>query len=893
VTPVLDRRLVAVVFTDMVGYTALLQADEEAALAMRSRYWGAIEQEHEAFGGTIVQRLGDGSMSMFPSSLAAVQAAVGVQQKLHAADVLVRIGIHVGEVTVEPERLSGDAVNVAARIESFAVPGCVMLSDDAYAQLRNRGDVTVVPLGEFRLKNVGRPFELYAVSAEGLVVPERHALEGKGERLAWLKGNVPSATTPLVGRSGDLASLSELVRSHRVVTITGPGGVGKTRLLAELGRMLAPEFPDGLAFVPLADVSEPAAFVPALAEALDVKEAEGRTLGEGIATLLGGRKAVLLLDNLEQIVEAAAREVTQLVESCPELRVVVTSRRPLRIAAEREYQLAPLELGSAVSLFVARAPSLELTSDNEGVVAEVCRRLDGLPLALELAAARLRLLTPDALLGRLDHALDLLTSGSRDTPVRQQTLRATIAWSHSLLDEREQRLFRRLAAFAGGCTVEDAEAVCEAGLDELESLVDKALVKANGRLLMLETIREYAREQLEAAEEADEIAARHAQRYATVGREIRDGIEGTAQVASVERGIAEDANLSAALDSLLSRARAGDGDACELGMQLAGDLWMYWHIRGKNVTARDYAEAFLGADKGEAETAGRAGALITVSLGSWMVGEFERAHDESAEGYRIASAIGSGRELCFAALLRALALLFIDLEAATRWTETCIDQSRELELDWALGIALTVDGLARAARGDPARARASFTAALEIQERLADREGAGMSLGGLAQLAAARGEPGEALDLYRRSLASFQEIGDRGEEARILSETAATYLANGDTEQARRYFFESVQAHTDVASERGVALSLVGLAAVEAAEDRPERAAQIAASADAHAHEGGIVVVYSDETPGSELVERARGALSPEELERATEIGRRLTIAEALDLARVSPAAPV
>ena len=719
---------------------------------------------------------------------------------------------------------------------------------------------------------------------EGLVVPAREALEGKGERLASLPGNLPAAATPLVGRAGDLASLAELARSHRVLTVTGPGGVGKTRLLAELGRLLAPEFADGLAFVTLADVSEPAGFVPALAEALDVKEADERTLGEGIATLVGARKALLLLDNLEQIVEAAAREVARLVDSCPELRVVVTSRTPLRIAAEREYQLAPLELGSAVSLFVARAPSLELTPANEVVVAEICRRLDGLPLALELAAARLRLLTPDALLERLDHALDLLTSGSRDTPSRQQTLRATIEWSHSLLDEREQRVFRRLAVFAGGCTVADAEAVCDVGLDELESLVDKALLKANGRLLMLETIREFAREQLDAAGETHELAARHAERYAQVAREIRDGIEGTEQVASVERGIAEDANINAALDVLLARARTGDAAACESGMQLAGDLWMYWHIRGKNVTARESAEAFLGLGGGP--SLGRVGALTTSGLASWITGELERAGEEWGEAYRIAVELGAAREQCLGAACRALGLLGVDPKAALSWAERGVEHAGAHGLDWGRGVSLSFGGMAAALLGDEEGAAARFADALRLQEPVGDHECAGLSLGGLAALAAGGGDSAAALDLYRRSLASFEAVGDRAEEARILSEIAATHLADGDAPLARRYFFEAIQAHTDVASVRGVGLSLLGLAAAEAVDGRAERAVQIAAAADVYAQEEGIVNVYSDEIPGSGLVERARASLSAEEIDRATELGRRLSIQEALDLAR-------
>src|ERR1043166_2950288 len=369
-------------FTDMVGYTALLQEDEQVALDKRERYVSALDAQHAAFGGTIVQRLGDGSMSMFPSSLGAVQAAVAVQRELATHDVSVRIGVHVGEVIVEPERLSGDAVNIAARIESFAVPGGVMLSDSAYDQIKNRSDVAVVALGRFRLKNVGRPFELYAVSADGVVVPDPSALEGKGERFASLPSNLPEPPAPLLGRAGDLASLAELARRHRVVTITGPGGVGKTRTVVELGRMLAPEFLDGVAFVTMADVTDPAQFLPALADALDVKEAAGRTLGDGLAALIGDKKALLLLDNLEQVV-AAAPDVAGLIERCPALRIVTTSRTPLRIAAEREYALGPLELPPpgpteslasypAVALFVERARmtrgAFELTPEDAAAV---------------------------------------------------------------------------------------------------------------------------------------------------------------------------------------------------------------------------------------------------------------------------------------------------------------------------------------------------------------------------------------------------------------------------------------------------------------------------------------------------------------------------------------------
>jgi predicted ATPase/class 3 adenylate cyclase len=883
-----ERRLVAVMFTDMVGYTALMQTDEKTAVEKRDRYVRALDREHDAAGGTVVQRLGDGSLAMFPSALAAVHAAVAMQRDLTDAAIPVRIGIHVGDVLVEPERLTGDAVNIAARVESFAVPGSVFLSDTAHEQVKNQLALDIVPLGSFQFKNVGRPFDLYAIAGEGLVVPDRSELEGKGETIVAIRSPLPEPSSDLLGREHELSDLVGLVRATRVVTMTGPGGVGKTRLATEVAHTLANEFPDGAAFVGFADLMDANGLLAALAAALDVKEAEERSFADGIVSLIGDRKVLLVLDNLEQIVDAAP-DIADLVSRCPELRLLVTSRVPLRIAAEHLYAIDPLPTGDAVALFTARAEATSpgfAAAEHADAISEICRRLDGLPLAVELAAARVRLLGPEGLRDRLDHALELLTTGARDSHERQQTLRATIDWSYSLLDPPAQEAFRRLAVFAGGCALADAEAVAGEGtLDELEALIDAALVvQADGRLRMLQTIADFAREQLEASGAAADVAARHARRYAVVAREIRDDVEGTDQVAAIARGFLEDDNLQAALDTLLTAVRGGDAEALELGLQMSGDLWMYWHIRGKNLTARDNATAFL--EVGSARTLGRASALITSGLGSWMAGEVDRSDLEWAEAQAIAEELEAVRERCIVGIARSLSLMTLDPAAGLVGAKQSQELGRKLVFPWGEGFGATVSGMLEMVTGDAAAATASFSHALAIQQRLGDWEGGGVTLGGLAALAVQRGDVVEALDLYRQSLTSFETCGDRGEEARILSEMAWTHLAAGDTALARRSFLEAVRAHTDIASVRGVGVAFVGLAAADAVESRPERAATLAAAAEVFAADEGILVVYSDETPGRELVDQARAELSPEELTRATEAGRRLTIDEALALAR-------
>lgn len=894
-------------FTDIEGFTASLQSDESAAMAGRDKYVAVLEQHHKTFGGEIAQFFGDGALSRFANSVDAVECAIAIQQELQADPVVpVRIGIHVGHLMVEPTGLIGDAVNIASRIESFGLPGAVLVSDSVEDQVKNQAELSLVDLGKFRLKNIGRPFTIFAVDAPGLTVPSPDFLQGKGEKLASLPSNLPGRSGSLLGRETIVDQLADLLDQYRLVTITGPGGIGKTTTAIELCRRMTPEFLDGISFVPLADVTAPENVLPTIASVLDVKENEHRSLTEGVLSLIGDKKALLLLDNLEQVVEAAP-QIADLLAKSPQLSLIVTSRTPLRIGAEYEYRLDPLTLPprgapldvenvndfAAVRLFAERArlvnPSFSITSENADAVVEICRRLDGLPLAIELAAPRMRILTADALLDRLSHALDVLTAGPRDLPLRQQTLRGAIDWSHSLLDEAETRLFRRLSVFVGGATIEDIQAVAaDTGADvfaELESLVEKALVSIDGsRFSMLQTVREFAAEKLEEAGEAHVVTRRYATHYAGVADSVREGVEGTEQVGWMERGIIEEPNLLAALDRLYALAEAGDEEAAEPGAAAVGALWLYWHIRGKHLSARDYARDFLALVPGRSR--GRAQALVTAGLASLTLGDPGGAIDELAEAHAIGVELDESYLVIAALVCLVVASMMLGSERASEYANQGMAKLEGEDFPMLRGLMLAFDGIVHFAAGDAEGALSRCSEALAIQQRREDHEGAGVSLAAMAALAGSQGATARALELYRSAQSSFEKIGDRAEEARVFGEMAWTYLGAGDTPSAQQSFLASADAHQDVGSLPGLGNSLIGLAAVASAGGDPTTAVTLAAAAEQLLGEEGVVVAYSDDSPGRASLEAAVAALTPDEVARARTEGIALSARDALRLAR-------
>ncbi len=553
-------------------------------------------------------------------------------------------------------------------------------------------------------------------------------------------------------------------------------------------------------------------------------------------------------------------------------------------------------------LFVDRTrrarPGFEVNAENADAVAAICRRLDGLPLALELAAARLRTLEPDALLDRLGKALDVLTTGARDLPERQRTLRGTIDWSHSLLDPAEQQLFRRVAVFAGGWPRDAVAPICANGGspdDAFDSLVEQHLVHpldGARRFGMLETIREYAGDRLEASGEDSEIGRRHAyyfQRFTELMyRDLRTG----AQVASLERGDDEAANIEEALTYLHRAAESGDAEAASLGLRMCGDLWMHWHIRGLHLRAREWSRRFLDA-AGQIDPGGsnpdlgpvQARALVTAAVASVTLGDPQTAMAEIAEGRILAPADDDEVMGNLAFCLGVAHLVTGGLDEARSALDEAVRRLRTWDGRWELGVALTFKGMAEAASGDPEAARAALDEALALQRPIDDHEGMGGSISGLAALEAAAGNREGALELYRESFDHFHTIGDRPEEARILDALAWNTLALERADEARGHFTASLRAYEEVGSVRGIGIALLGLAATEAVEGRPERAIRIAAASATFSEREGVANDYAMDTSAPGYLDPAREALDPATVDRLEAEGRQLSVEAAVRLA--------
>jgi predicted ATPase/class 3 adenylate cyclase len=870
---------VTFLFTDIEGSTHLLQGLGERYSALLADSRRLLREAWATHRGLEFGAEGDAQFAVFISALDAVRAAVMAQRALLEHDwpdgsqVRVRMGIHTGEAILAGDDYVGLDLHRAARICS-AGHGCqVLLSETARSLVTSTlpDELELRDLGEHRLKDLSRPEHLFQLVAPGLPdqFPALRTLETS-------PNNLPTELTSFIGRTDELGRLRELLLGTRLLTLTGPGGTGKTRLSLALAAEAMASFPDGVYWVPLAAITEPQLVAPTIAQSLSLHEASPRPVLERLAEFLADKRVLILLDNLEQVIDAGP-VVSELLRTTSAIQVLATSRIPLRISGEQEYPVPPLPVpdadGSvgaesvshfeAVRLFIERAiavkPDFELSDENAAAVAAICARLDGLPLAIELAAARVRLLAPAAILSRLGNRLELLTGGSRDLTDRQRTLRGAIDWSHDLLDEPHRRLFARYGVFMGGATLEAAEAVCgpasELGVevfDGLADLIEQSLLRrpddeAEPRFAMLETIREYALERLEASGEGPIILGRHAAYYRDLVERLAGGVLGPEQGSILERYAAEHDNVRAAL------AWAEESADATTALRIAASTWRFWQIRGHLHEGRDRLRRALALPAESVEPRVRAAALEALGGIEYWLTDFPAA----AEAYQ-----------------EALALLeMLDDRAGVAEQHYNLSMSRAFDEE-----ALPV------ARGHAEQSLAIFT-------ELGDRSGVMRATWALGDVELYERDYPAARAHGELAVSMARELDDRFMYAWALFMRGLTAYQQGDYEVTRSDLAEALAVFLETRDVTGHALVLDGFSWLAWSAGDLRLAIRLAGFSDAlQARTGSRLAALNRDMLG---LFDPREHFDDEELKAEWEAGRRMSLDEAVACAatvRVPPA---
>jgi predicted ATPase/class 3 adenylate cyclase len=871
---------VTFLFTDIEGSTGLLKAMGETYRRAQDHHDEIIRAAVAAENGHVVRTAGDSFFVTFESPVPALRAAVAAQRSLGADEwpagspLRVRMGLHTGEGVLGGDDYIGIDVNRAARIAAAAHGGQVLLSEATRALVRHDlpDGVTLRDLGDHRLRDIAEPERLFDLVVDGLPSDFQPI-----RSLDFRPNNLPLQLTSFVGRADEIARAGQLLRGHRLVTLTGPGGAGKTRLALEVAAEGLSSFEDGAFFVDLAPIVDHAQVPSVLAQALGLRERPGRELIDTLVDALAAMDVLLVLDNFEHLLPAAW-VVERLLASAPRLRTLVTSRAPLRLYGEQEHQVPPLALpdvgqlqaldvlsrSEAVVLFVERAraarPGFGLTDENARAVADVCTRLDGLPLAIELAASRVNVLTPQAIRSRLAGGPDLLTASARNLPARQRTLRATIGWSCGLLTEPQRRLFNRLSVFRSGAGLDAVEAVGgDLGvdiLDALSSLVDNSLVRqtempdGEPRFGMLETVREYAGELLAATDDEAPTRRRHAEHYLVVALEGESHLTADDQVRWLDRFEHEHDNLQAAL-----RWTVEVGEL-ERGMAAGAAMWRFWHQRWYLFVGRSWLERLLSA-AGPDPTSTLAKAHVAAGGLAYWQGEYEAAKRHYRESLTIAQAIDD--RACIAEAIYNLA--FIPTQVASTHSQAAW---------WA----------------DAPEQIALFQDALARFEELGDVAGVAKTKGNMALILARTGDLDSAAAMLGEAIESYRILHDRFHLADSLLAYGHGMQLLGRDETARAAFVEAL-CLVDAADNRAaVAVALDCLAALESKRSRHRDAVRLFGSAQQirRGVEGGYPLASSAVT-GIDPLAEARTAIGDEAVEQLLAEGRSLTRAQAVAFA--------
>jgi predicted ATPase/class 3 adenylate cyclase len=827
---------VTFLFTDIEGSTRLLdELGSEGYAEALAEHRRHLREAFAHHSGVEVDTQGDAFFVAFPTAPGALAAAAEAQASLAAGPIQVRMALHTGTPLVTEDGYIGIDVHRAARIAAAGHGAQVLVSATTAALIETN---VLRDLGEHRFKDLAAAERVYQLG-EAEFPPLR----------SLYRTNLPVPATPFLGRERELAEVTNLLLREdiRVLTLTGSGGTGKTRLALQAAAASAEVYPDGLTWVPLSPLRDPSLALPAVAQALELNEEPGRALADTLAAKLAGAHALFVLDNAEHLLPGVAGELARLRDTDgPTL--LVTSRERLRLDGEHVWPVPPLDEDDGVALFVVRARSLDYSFTPTEEVDQLCARLDNLPLALELAAARTSLFSPAQLLGRLAQRLDLL-KGGREAEPRHQTLRATIAWSYELLDEDEQQLFRGLSVFPAGCSYEAAEAVCEAEPDMLQSLIDKSLVRRRDtedgpRYWMLETIREYAAEQLQGAADAAEIRRRHADAYLALAEAAYPHLRGGDQGLWLDRLTVDHDNLRAALASSVEQGRS------DVTVRLGLALINFWDMRGHSADLQKWLPFALAASE-TAPPLLRSRALRLASSAARKVGKRDEADAYVQEALRLSREAGEEDELAFVLTLMGIwrsQEKKLD-EAERLWLEAAV-LFRKAGNEWGLAGVLGNLGNVATDRGKTAQARALYAEALDIHMRLESWQNV-------------------AMDHMNLALLSFEE---------------------GAFEQTRSEAHEALAASTEIDFRDGLAGGLHLLGRVALAEGDAKRAVRFLSAAERILDDVGGTLPPEDAANHAESVAAARAELGEERFEAARRAGYAMKPEDLVDVPRLGAA---
>jgi len=887
----------ALLFSDIEGSTRLEETLGTAVYAeIRERHRELLRAAFLAHGGREQGTEGDSFFVVFATAGDAISAALDAQRALGAeswpdgAQVRVRIGMHAGEAFLVGGALVGLAINRAARIAGVAHGGQILLSETirALAGPGLPGGAALQDLGAHRLKDLREPEHLYQLTAPDLpaTFPALATLDAR-------PNNLPTQLTSFVGREAELRTACDLLSGNRLVTLTGPGGTGKTRLSLQVAAAAVDDHPDGVYFVALETVRDPALVLSRVAGEMGLAETGVRSARDLLVEWLGRKRALLVLDNLEQVLDVGPI-VADLLRAAPGLKVLATSRAPLRISGEQEFPVPglpvppdPRHLGGyeqalladaaaldparlstyeAVRLFIARAravrPDFAVTNENAPAVAAICARLHGMPLAIELAAARVKLLGPDAILVRLEHQLTGLASGARDLPARQQTLRGAIAWSYDILQEPERRLLDRLSVFIGGFDIEAAEAIAgpagEIGMDVLDglmALVDQSLVRSLDadppRFQILETIREFAAEMLDGREDAAAIRDRHTRWYLELAEAAAPRLAGQEQRALLEQLEREHDNIRAVLD----RAVAAPDAAAAIRLSFA--MWRFWQKRGHLNEARRRLEVIAAEPWSSDDPVLRARLMEALGGVLWWAADLVAMKAAYREAVDVWRAIGDRAEIANALY------------------------------NYSFGFTVNPDPRESPGLADPDREGIrALNEALALYRELEDLRGQANVLWGIGnrEYFQREGDGGEAR--FREALGLFRRVGDVTMEAWSLHMLGSTLLRGNRPDESRPLLRDALGRFHAASDAAGIALVLDDLASQAVVDGEIPRAARIRGAARRlTVATGAQLAGLVDEQIEARARPHVSGHLSPEDLARYQAEGAAMTLDQAVAFA--------